>query len=191
LQKPSGGGRLSVGVCYDRIIEQGGAFMEYTYPYPSPLGGITLASDGTALTGLWFDGQAHFASTLPAEHEERTLPVFRQAEQWLDVYFSGRAPDFTPPLHLRGTPFQRAVWDLLLEIPFGRTVTYGELAARLAKQRGADRMSARAVGAAVGRNPISLIVPCHRVVGAGGRLTGYAGGLDKKARLLALEGIAR
>ena len=161
--------------------------MEYTHHYDSPLGGITLASDGEALTGLWFDGQRHFGDTLPDEHEEKRLPVFASAERWMDVYFRGQRPDFTPPLRMRGTAFRRAVWEILLAIPYGQTMTYGQVAERAAKRLGRPRVSARAVGGAVGHNPLSLIVPCHRVVGAGGRLAGYAGGLDKKRRLLAME----
>ena len=164
--------------------------MDYIHRCASPLGGITLASDGEALTGLWFDGQKHFAETLSRECEEKALPVFAAAERWLDMYFGGRAPDFTPPLRLRGTDFRRLVWELLLAIPYGQTVSYGEIAAEAARRTGAPRMSARAVGGAVGHNPIALIVPCHRVVGADGSLTGYAGGVDRKARLLALEGAA-
>ena len=148
--------------------------------YASPLGGITLAGSGDALTGLWFDGQAHFGSTLDGPAEEGWLPVFGDAFRWLDSYFGGYVPGFTPRLDLRGTPFQQRVWDALLQIPYGETVTYGELA-------GALGSSPRAVGGAVGRNPVSLIVPCHRVVGAGGRLTGYAAGPARKARLLRLE----
>lgn len=162
--------------------------MDYVWHYDSPLGGITLASDGKALTGLWFDGQKHFAATLGGAPEEKPLPVFEQTVRWLDAYFAGRVPDFTPPLHLIGTPFQKAVWELLLTIPYGETRSYGELAACLAETRGMSRVSARAVGAAVGRNPISLVIPCHRVLGADGRLTGYAGGLERKRALLTLEG---
>jgi len=162
--------------------------MQYTSHYDSPLGGILLAADGESLSGLWFDGQKHFALGLDATRKDRALPVFAQAERWLDCYFSGREPDFTPPLRLRGTAFQLAVWRLLSEIPYGQTTTYGALARRLAAQGEMTHPSARAVGGAVGRNPISLIVPCHRVVGADGSLTGYAGGADKKNRLLALEG---
>lgn len=162
--------------------------MDYVWHYDSLLGDITLASDGEALTGLWFDGQRHFASTLGGEYEEKPLPVFEQATRWLDAYFAGRVPDLTPPLHLIGTPFQKAVWELLLTIPCGETRSYGELAAKLTGERGIPRVSARAVGAAVGRNPISLIIPCHRVLGADGRLTGYAGGLERKRALLTLEG---
>lgn len=155
--------------------------MEYTYHYLSPLGGITLAGDGDALVGLWFDGQKYFGHGLDACREPRFLPVFRETERWLDLYFVGQEPGFTPPLRPRGTAFQQAVWRLLLTVPYGQTVTYGELASKL------PRASAQAVGGAVGRNPISLIIPCHRVVGADGRLTGYAGGVDKKAMLLRLE----
>ena len=162
--------------------------MEYTAHYDSPLGGITLSSDGEALLGLWFDGQKLFASTLAPDHEARALPVFDLAKRWLEVYFSGRDPGFTPPLRMVSTAFRRAVWDILLAIPFGRTMTYGEVAAELARREGLPRMSAQAVGGAVGHNPISLIVPCHRVIGADGSLTGYAGGLERKRRLLALEG---
>ena len=150
--------------------------------YESPLGGITLAGDGNALTGLWFDGQKYFADTLEGGGVEKNLPVFDSAKRWLDVYFKGISPDFTPPLNLRGSAFRKAVWDILLTIPFGRTMTYGQIAARFS-----SRMSAQAVGNAVGHNPVSVIVPCHRVVGANGALTGYAGGLDKKIKLLELE----
>ena len=161
--------------------------MDYLFRLPSPLGGITLASDGEALTGLWFDGQRFYADTLASPCREEALPVFHETERWLSCYFSGREPDFTPPLRLRGTPFRLAVWELLLRIPYGQTQTYGQLARTLAKEQGISAMSAQAVGGAVGRNPISIIVPCHRVLGAGGQLTGYAGGLDKKQLLLALE----
>lgn len=162
--------------------------MDYTHHYASPLGGVTLASDGEALTGLWFDGQKYYAASLSARHAEKALPVFDEAARWLDLYFSGHDPGFTPPLNLRGTAFRRAVWELLLTIPFGHTMTYGQIAETLAARAGLSRMSARAVGGAVGHNPVSLIVPCHRVVGADGSLTGYAGGLERKRRLLLLEG---
>ena len=158
--------------------------MDYTQRYRSPLGGITLASDGEALTGLWFDGQKYFARTLDGNHEEKNLPVFGQAMQWLDQYFSGQNLGFVPPLRPRGTAFQKAVWDILLSIPYGQTVTYREIADRLGRG-----MSAQAVGGAVGRNPISIIIPCHRVIGTNGSLTGYAGGIERKARLLELEGV--
>ena len=161
--------------------------MQYIQKYHSPLGAITLASDGEALTGLWFDGQKHFGGNLPggigscAQAED--LPVFSAARKWLDIYFSGKEPDFTPSVRPAGTPFQRAVWEELLTIPYGQTVTYGEIAGRLGLPKGA----ARAVGGAVGRNPVSLIVPCHRVTGTGGRPTGYAAGIDRKLSLLSLE----
>ena len=160
---------------------------DFTYHYDSPLGGITLASDGTALTGLWFDGQKYFADTLASDRMEKTLPVFRDAVRWLDIYFSGRDPGFTPPLNMRTRPFRKAVWKIMLTIPFGKTMTYGEIARIIARDRGLTRMSAQAVGGAVGHNAVSLIIPCHRVVGADGSLTGYAGGIAKKLKLLTLE----
>lgn len=163
--------------------------MQYITHYQSPLGGITISSDGTALTGLWFDGQKYFASTLGADYKEKDLPVFTETKRWLDIYFSGREPDFTPPLSLKGSAFRMAVWQILQSIPYGQTITYGDIARQLAAQTGKKKMSAQAVGDAVGHNPISIIVPCHRVVGAGGSLTGYAGGIDKKVQLLELEGI--
>ena len=163
--------------------------MQYITHYQSPLGGITISSDGTALTGLWFDGQKYFASTLGADYKENDLPVFAEAKCWLDIYFSGREPDFTPSLSLKGSAFRMAVWQILQSIPYGQTITYGDIARQLAAQTGKTKMSAQAVGGAVGHNPISIIVPCHRVVGTGGSLTGYAGGIDKKVLLLELEGI--
>lgn len=166
---------------------QGRNGMTYTYHYQSPLGGITLASNGTNLTGLWFDGQKYFGDILPKEYEEKNLPIFEQTTRWLDIYFSGKSPDFTPSLFIETTPFRKAVWEIMLTIPYGQTMTYGEIASRIAKQRGISTMSAQAVGGAVGHNPISLIIPCHRVVGKNGSLTGYAGGIDKKEKLLAME----
>lgn len=163
--------------------------MKYTYHYASPLGGITLASDGQALTGLWFDGQKYFADSLDKEHESADLPIFEETKRWLDIYFSGREPDFTPALNMKTTPFRKAVWEVMLSIPYGETMTYGQIAAEIARQRGLESMSAQAVGGAVGHNSISLIIPCHRVVGTNGSLTGYAGGLDRKTALLELEGI--
>ena len=154
--------------------------MIYVCEYQSPLGVLTLTSDGEALTGLDFGP----ASGVTGE----TCPALDAAKRWLDVYFAGSAPDFTPPLHLSGTPFRTAVWELLLTVPYGETTTYGELAARLAQGLRVPKMSAQAVGGAVGKNPVALIVPCHRVIGAGKRLVGYAAGVDKKQALLALEG---
>ena len=159
--------------------------MIYTAHYTSPLGGITLASDGMTLTGLYFDGERDFPD-LSAAHK-KDLPVFGEAMHWLDLYFAGKEPDFSPVLNPTGTAFQQAVWEILRTIPYGGTTTYGAIAKRLEKVRG-KRMSAQAVGGAVGRNPISILIPCHRVIGADGSLTGYAGGLDKKEYLLGLEG---
>lgn len=166
-----------------------GSPVDYMNRYDSPLGAITLASDGDFLTGLWFDGQKHFAATLCEEHEEGNLPVFKDAARWLDTYFEGKEPDFTPPLALRGSAFCKKVWEVLLTIPYGQTMTYGEIARILAARQGLGKMSARAVGGAVGRNALSIIIPCHRVVGTQGSLTGYAGGIDRKLKLLSLEGV--
>lgn len=160
--------------------------MEYVNHSISPLGEIILASDGEALTGLWFAGQKYEGSTLAAEHREKDLPVFDETRRWLDVYFSGKDPGFTPPLKLKGTDFRKTVWKVLLTIPYGKTTTYGEIAAQIAQKTGGS-VSARAVGGAVGHNPISLIVPCHRVVGADGSFTGYAGGVERKEKLLEME----
>ena len=162
--------------------------MMYTIHYDSPLGGILLAADEQGLTGLWFDGQKYFARTLSADHREQETPALACAKRWLDLYFIGQEPDFTPPLHPVGSDFQRAVWQLLLQIPYGQTTTYGALAGELARQRGLTHFSAQAVGGAVGHNRVSIIIPCHRVVGSGGSLTGYAGGLENKIKLLTLEG---
>lgn len=184
---------------------------EYYAHYDSPLGGITLVSNGEALTWLLFDDEkgaeevlkraedpASGAADYPASSDgelaasaETEAPVFSEAKRWLDIYFSGEEPDFIPPLGPEGTPFRRAVWEILRQIPYGETVTYGQVAERIARQQGRERMSAQAVGGAVGHNPISLIVPCHRVIGADGSLTGYAGGVDRKAALLALENHGR
>ena len=141
--------------------------MDYTTKYCCPLGNITLASDGAALVGLWFDGQQHFAESLSAQHvENRTLAVFDDTCRWLDIYFNGGIPHFTPKMHLRGSSFRKTVWQLLLSIPYGKTATYGELAQMLGYR------SAQAVGGAIGHNPVSIIIPCHRIVGAGGKLIG-------------------
>lgn len=161
--------------------------MDYIYHYNSPLGKIIIASDGNALIGLWFEGQKHFGKGLSEEYEQKNLPIFEQTVNWLDIYFSGKAPEFTPKLNIRGSEFGKAVCKIMLGIPFGETITYGEIAKKIAMQRGAASMSAQAVGGAVGRNPVSIIIPCHRVVGSGGSLTGYAGGLEKKKKLLILE----
>lgn len=156
----------------------------------SPLGRLTLASDGEALTGLWLDGLKYFAATLHAPADEREVPVFAETRRWLSEYFAGIRPDFTPLLRPEGSPFRRAVWELLLAVPYGERVSYGELAAMYRERYGAQT-SPRAIGGAVGHNPVSLIIPCHRVVGSGGALTGYAGGTERKAFLLALESAHR
>lgn len=161
--------------------------MQYTCKYQSPLGEIMLAADEVGLIGLWFVGQKYFAQCLNPENEEKEVTVLLAAKRWLDIYFSGREPDFQLPLHFIGTDFQKEVWKILESIPYGKTMTYGEIADVIAKNRGLKRMSAQAVGGAVGRNEISIIVPCHRVVGSNGSLTGYAGGIDKKIELLKLE----
>ena len=162
--------------------------MEYIHYYKSPLGGITEASDGENLIGLWFENQKHFADSLDPCYEEKELPVFRQTDRWLDIYFSGKKPDFMPPLYMKTSIFRKAVWEIILTIPYGKTMTYGEIADKIAKQKGIEKVSARAVGGAVGHNSISLVIPCHRVVGTNGSLTGYAGGIDRKVRLLEMEG---
>ena len=159
-------------------------FIQY---YDSPLGRILLAADEIGLTGLWFEGQKYYAAQLPEAHTEQETPILAEAKRWLDIYFTGKEPDFLPPLHPIGSAFRQAVWEILLQIPYGQTMTYGEIARRMAAQKGLARMSAQAVGGAVGHNEISVIVPCHRVVGTNGSLTGYAGGIDKKMRLLELE----
>ncbi len=162
--------------------------MTYTATWSSPLGPIVLRAEDGALTGLWFAGQANCprpGESVPAAEDVTALDP---ARRWLELYFSGRDPGFVPPLRLDGTAFQRSVWAMLADIPYGATRTYGGLAAQLARARGLPHMSAQAVGGAVGRNPVSLIVPCHRVVGASGELTGYAGGLERKRALLTLEG---
>lgn len=161
--------------------------MQYRTHYRSLLGAITIASDGEAIIGLWFDGQKYDRSILTAECEERELPVFVEAAKWLDCYFAGREPDFTPPLAINCSAFRREVLEILRRIPYGQTRTYGDIAREIARKQGRQKMSAQAVGGAVGWNPISLIIPCHRVVGTGGSLTGYGGGIQRKLALLKLE----
>ena len=161
--------------------------MPFIQHYDSPMGGILLAADEIGLVGLWFDGQKYFARDLPEERIERDTPALTEAKHWLDIYFTGKEPDFLPPLHPTGSAFRQDVWGILLQIPYGKTTTYGEIARRLAEKRGLSRMSAQAVGGAVGHNEISIIIPCHRVVGTNGSLTGYAGGIEKKIKLLELE----
>lgn len=157
--------------------------------YDAPYGRYVMAAEDGALTGVWLEGQKYFPSDLPAPSGEEP-EIFARTRRWLDAYFAGRQPELTAlPLAPKGSNFAQSVWQLLLEIPYGQTVTYGQLAKRLAEQRGLSQLSAQAVGGAVGHNPISIIIPCHRVLGAKNQLTGYAGGLDVKTFLLKLEGI--
>ena len=144
--------------------------------YPSPVGTLYLTADEGGLTGIWMH---------PVKTED--FPILSQAKAWLDGYFSGDPAEVTFPLNPQGTPFQKQVWEILLTIPYGQTTSYGALARQLAEQRGLAHMSAQAVGGAVGHNAISIIIPCHRVVGSNGSLTGYAGGIERKIELLTLE----
>lgn len=171
----------------ERPADPGRMAMTYVNHYDSPLGSMTMASDGRFLTGLWFDGQKHYPENINDEAETADLPVFGETVRWLDIYFSGRDPGFAPGISVSGTPFRIAVWDILRSIPYGKTMTYGEIAAEIGARGTTGKMSAQAVGGAAGHNQISLIIPCHRVVGADGNLTGYAGGIERKAKLLALE----
>lgn len=159
----------------------------YLYKYLSPLGDITLASNGEALTGLWFDGQKYFDPALTATYVEKELPVFVETLEWLERYFNRELPGVPPALQPQGSPFRQAVWNILKEIPYGQTVTYKDIAQKLARQKGFEHFSAQAVGGAIGHNPISILIPCHRVIGSNGNLTGYAGGLWRKEKLLELE----
>ena len=157
------------------------------YGPPNGFSDMVMTSDGEKLTGLHFVESRKVAH---GRHEdaEHDLPVFRETRRWLDCYFSGRQPDFTPPYRIDGlTPFRKDVTDAMLTIPFGQTTTYGSIAADIARKHGLAKMSAQAVGGAVGWNPICIIIPCHRVIGAGGALVGYGGGIDNKIALLAHE----
>ena len=156
----------------------------------SPLGPVTMASDGEALTGLCLVGQKYYASAIGAGTRAGECPVFDECRRWLDIYMGGKEPDFMPLIRLSGSDFRREVWEILRQIPYGKTMTYGQIAELIAKKRGLPRMSAQAVGGAVGHNPVSILVPCHRVLGSDGSLTGYAGGIELKAKLLELEGIS-
>ncbi len=159
--------------------------MQYIQYYDSPLGKLMLTADEYGLTGLLFENESYI---LDPDHTVSDCPALLSAKSWLNIYFSGKTPDFIPELHLCGSAFQKEVWKLLIDIPYGEVTTYGELAKQIAQKRGIARMSAQAVGGAVGSNPVSIIVPCHRVVGSGGNLTGYASGLDNKIALLKQEG---
>lgn len=156
--------------------------MAYVHYYLSPLGTLRLTSDGKALTGIWYDKDLNDSQLLKSYKETPLPAIFQETTAWLDAYFAGNVPDFTPALKMQTTPFRQRVWEIMCTIPYGETVTYGDIAKQLAKERHLDKMSAQAVGGAVGHNAISIIIPCHRVVGANGSLTGYAGGIDKKIR---------
>lgn len=163
----------------------------YFTTYSSPVGRITLASDGDNLAGLWMEGQKYFADGVSEDMIQKDeLPVLCMAKNWLDRYFGGEKPDISRlPLRPAGSVFRQEVWKILCEIPYGEVITYGDIAKKMAVKLGRKTMSGQAVGGAVGHNPISIMIPCHRVVGAGGSLTGYAGGIDKKVKLLELEGV--
>jgi methylated-DNA-[protein]-cysteine S-methyltransferase len=163
--------------------------MEYTQNINSPIGTLTVSSDGTNITGLWIEGQTYFAKTLECGALEENLPIFERVREWLDIYFSGKKPDFMPSLMPKGSSFQKSIWNALCDIPYGQTTTYGGIATEYQRTNGGKHTSARAVGSAVGHNPISILIPCHRVVGKNNDLTGYAGGLNRKQVLLKLEGI--
>ena len=158
------------------------------YRTPTGFSDILLSSDGNSLTGLWFEGSRD-AAKHTLDCEEKDLSVFRETAQWLDIYFSGKQPDFMPDIKISDmTAFRQEVTDCMMNIPYGETVTYGDIAKEIAAKHGMDRMSSQAVGGAVGWNPICIIIPCHRVVGAGHSLTGYGGGIENKISLLRLEG---
>lgn len=165
--------------------------MYYSTTYDSPVGTLTLASNGTEIVGLWLTGQKYHGGSIPEEMTPNDeLAVFDAARLWLDRYFAQKNPDISEvPLAPLGSEFRQAVWGMLREIPYGEVVTYGDIARIMAERRGKDRMSSQAVGGAVGHNPVSIIIPCHRVVGSDGSLTGYAGGVNKKKWLLELEGV--
>ena len=163
--------------------------MQYINHYKSPIGGITLGSDGENIIGLWFDGEKYFGDTLYEQTEEKELPVFDLTKQWLDIYFSGKNPNFIPKYKIKNlTPFRQEVTNIMNSIEYGKVVTYNDISKIIAKKRNLKRMSSQAVGGAVGWNPICIIIPCHRVVGTNGSLTGYGGGMKNKVELLKLEG---
>lgn len=166
--------------------------MYFKTNYDSILGKFTLAADEDEnLVGLWIEGQKYFLSSFSDEIvENNSLEIFNKTKLWLDRYFNGEKPEISElSLAPRGSDFRQEVWKILCEIPYGKVITYGEIANRIAEKKGIAKMSARAVGGAVGHNPISIIIPCHRVIGASGNLTGYAGGLDIKIQLLRHEKI--
>jgi len=161
--------------------------VQYTSVYYSPLGDMVITADDTAVTGVQFAGQKHFDPAVCGACEETETPLIIRVKKWLDVYFSGKEPDFRLPLRFAGTDFQKEVWGILCTIPYGQTMTYGDIAGILSARRCTGKMSAQAVGGAVGRNPIAILVPCHRVIGKDGSMTGYAAGIHRKIALLQLE----
>lgn len=165
--------------------------MYYSTHYSSPIGQLTLAGNEKNMVGLWMEGQKYFGDTLPENPVEKdNVPVLLAAKEWLDRYFAGKRPVISElPLAPIGGEFRQGVWSILCEIPYGEVITYGELAKKMAIRISKQKMSAQAVGGAVGHNPISIIIPCHRVVGTGGSLTGYSGGVSKKLKLLEFEGV--
>ncbi|SDR94931.1 methylated-DNA-[protein]-cysteine S-methyltransferase [Paenibacillaceae bacterium GAS479] len=169
------------GVCLNMDSNQ------YTKEFNSPIGRMTMASDGENLTGVWMEGQKYFGATLGNHGPGASLPVFDLVEEWLELYFQGEQPGLVLPLAPQGNEFRKSIWSILCDIPYGEVITYGEIAKLVAQKMGRAAMSAQAVGGAVGHNPISIIIPCHRVVGSKGSLTGYAGGIERKIKLLQLE----
>lgn len=163
--------------------------IEYIYKYNSQIGMLTVSSDGENITGLYIKNIRYSVNAKIIEAGSNDLPVFEKTREWFECYFSGREPDFMPPVKTKGTEFRQSVWKIISEIPYGEVITYGDIAKRIAMQLGKSKMSSQAVGGAVGSNPVSIIIPCHRVVGANGNLTGYSGGLDIKVRLMQLEGM--
>ncbi len=161
--------------------------MKYINKYNSKIGNLILASNGDAITGIWFENQKNFINTFP--EKETNLPIFDETKKWLDIYFTGKNPNFMPNIILNGSEFRLKVWNILKQIPYGKITTYGEIAKKIAEEKSIKKMSAQAVGSAIGHNPVSIIIPCHRVIGNNGKLTGYAGGIERKYELLKLEGI--
>jgi methylated-DNA-[protein]-cysteine S-methyltransferase len=163
--------------------------MEYIHDIKAPVGILTVASDGENVSGLWIEGQKYFAKTLGGNVLKQNLLIFEYVQKWLDIYFSGEEPNFMPPLMPQGTLFQKSIWNILGKITYGQTATYGEIAKQYELENKGRHTSARAIGGAVGHNPISILIPCHRVIGKNGDLTGYAGGITIKHKLLQMEGI--
>lgn len=169
--------------------------MDYHFHYIPPTAyfnqmPLTISSNENTITGLWFKNQKYHSATLPPNSIMKECPIFKDISKFLDQYFSGKIPDFTIPFSPSGSIFQQQVWKVLEQIPYGELVTYGEIASIIGKQRGVNKMSAQAIGGAIGHNPISILIPCHRVIGRNSNLTGYASGLTTKIQLLKLEGIS-